>query len=122
MLAKVFCASRYVFDLLTQIAMCHLVFMTIANGLKDDRADITCLLLVVVGFLDNPIKELSAAHFFRDEVIVLRFVKDIIQPDNVRMVEILENGYFILESVFVFFCKLGLGDNLDSKGLAGLFV
>ena len=102
--------------------MSNLLLMTIFNCLKDDLADITSLLLIVVGFLDNPVKELSAAHFFRHEVIVLWFVKDIIQPDNVRMVEILENGYFILESDLVFFCKFGLGDNLDSKGLAGLFV
>jgi uncharacterized protein YlaN (UPF0358 family) len=102
--------------------MSNLLLMAIFDCLKDDFADITSLLLVVVGFLDNPIKELSAAHFFRHEVVVFGFVKDIIQPDNVWMLEILENRDFILERNLVFVCKLGLGDNLDGKGLAGLFV
>jgi hypothetical protein len=102
--------------------MCHLVFMAIANGFKDGLANITCLLLTEVGFLDNPIKELSATHFFLHNVIVLGFIKDIIQPDNVRVVEILQNGHSILEMDLKFFCVLGLGDNLDGKGLAGLFV
>ena len=38
------------------------------------------------------------------------------------MLKILENRDFILESDLVFLCKLGLGDNLNGKRLAGLFV
>jgi hypothetical protein len=96
--------------------------MTIKNGFKNNLADIASFLFVIVGLLNNPIKELSATHFFRHEVIVRGFVKDIIEADNVRMEEILENGDFILEGNFVFLSQLGLCDNLNGKRLAGLFV
>jgi hypothetical protein len=100
----------------------HVVFVTVTNGLENDFANVASLLLVVVGLLNDPIKELSAGHFFRHEVIVLGFVEYIIEADNVRMVEILENGDFILERNLIFLGELGLCDNLNGKGVAGLFV
>ena len=98
------------------------MLMTIVYSLKDNLTDIASLLFIVVGFLNDPIKELSATHFFCHEVIVFGFVKDIIQPDNVWMFEILENRDFILESDLIFVCKLGLGNNLDGKRFTRLFV
>jgi hypothetical protein len=102
--------------------MGHPVFVTVTNGLENDFANIPSFLFVVVGLLNNPIKELSAAHFFRHEIIVLGFVKYIIEANNVRMVEILEDGDFILEGDLIFLSKLGLCDNLNGKSVAGLFV
>jgi hypothetical protein len=98
--------------------MRHVMLVTILHGLKQYLGHITGLLFVVVTLLHNPIKEFTAHHFFRHEVVVFLFLKDIVETDNVGVLDFLQNRNLVSEGNLVFFRQLGLGDNLNGKGFA----
>ena len=105
-----------------QIAVGNLLAVAVRQRLEQRPAHVARLLLVVVLLGHDAIEQLPAAHLFGDQVVVLRFVKDVVQADDVRMLEFLEDIDLILEGQLVLLGELGLGHDLDGKGAAGLFV
>ena len=98
--------------------MGHLSSVTVLHGPKENDGNIASFLFVVVGLLHDPIKEFAAHHFFRHEVVVLAFFKDIVESNNVGMFELFKNGNFILQGDFIFFGEFGFGNDLDGIGLS----
>jgi hypothetical protein len=105
-----------------QIAMSHLVRMTISQSFEENLANITSFLLVIVRLLDDSIEQFTSTHFLSHEVVVLTFIKDIIQPDDVLVLKLFQNRNLVLQCVLIFLGQFSLGDNLDGKGIARLFM
>jgi hypothetical protein len=105
-----------------QVTMRHMTLVTVLNGLKENPGHITGFLFIVVTLLNNPIKEFSSHHLFRNKIVEILLLKDIIETNNVWMLEFRQAGNLILERHFVFFRQLGLGDNLNGKGFTRLLI
>jgi hypothetical protein len=76
--------------------------VAVSHRFKEDRADITSLFLVIVTLLDDTIKEFASAHLFSHEVVVLRFLKDIVQTDNVLVLEFFQDANLVLQGDLIF--------------------
>ena len=93
--------------------------MAVPNRLKEDLADVSCLLFVVEGFGDDAIKEFSALHLFGDEVVVGGFFVDIVETDDMGVLKLVEDVDFVFEGDFVFFGEFGFGDDFDGVVVVG---
>jgi hypothetical protein len=102
--------------------MRHLVVVTKLQRLEQDETGITGFFFVVVRLLYNPIKQFTTVHTFCDQIVILLFVKHIVETNNVRMLEFAQYGNLVVQSRFVFGCQFSLGNNLDRVRAAQLFV
>ena len=93
--------------------MRNLHLVTVMDGRENNLTRITSLPLVVVGFLYDSIEEFSTHHLFGNHEIVLGFLKDIVQTDNVPVLHVLEDFDLVLESNLILLGKLRLRHNLD---------
>jgi hypothetical protein len=65
--------------------MRHLVIVTKLQRLEQNETGITGFFFVVVRFLHNPVKQFTTVHAFRDQIVILLFVKHVIETNNVGM-------------------------------------
>jgi len=72
------------------------MFVTVMHRIEQDEADVARLLLVIIALLDDPVEQFSTHHLLGDEVLVLWFVEDIVQPDDVFVVYFCQDSDFIL--------------------------
>ena len=98
-----------------EVTVGNVVSVTIADGLEDDAAGITGLLLVVVGLGDDAIEQLTAGHLLHDEVVVARLLEEVVQTDDVRVSELLEDGHLVEEGGGILLGQLGPVDALDGE-------
>ena len=91
------------------------MLVAVVHGVKQNEANIAGFLFVVIGLLDNPIKQFSSQHLFRDQIVVSWLVKDIVETDDVLVLEFLQDGDFVLQSNLVLLGQFGFGDDFDGK-------
>ena len=98
-----------------EIPMGNVVSMTVADGLEDDAAGIAGLLLVVVGLGDDAIEQLTASHLLHDQIVVSRLLEEVVQTNDVRVSELLEDGHLVEEGGGILLGELGPVDALDGE-------
>jgi hypothetical protein len=105
-----------------QISMSHLVFVAVCHCLEENLAGVSCFFLVVITLLHDTIEQLSSQHLFCDEIVELFLLKDIVKPYDIAVFQFGQNIDFILQSLCIFWSKLSLCHNLDSKRFPRLLV
>ena len=98
------------------------MLVAVGHCLEKDFTGVSRLLFVIVTLLDDTIEQLSSQHLFSDQVVELLLLKDIVESNDIAVFQLGENIDFILQSLLILWCKLGLGHNLDGEGLPGLLV
>lgn len=101
-----------------QIAMGDLFLVAVVDGGKKNLTSISSFFFVVVRFLYNSVKELPTHHLFCDHEIVLRFFKDIVEPDDVSVLHVLQDVDLVFQSDLIFLGELRFRDNLDSERIS----
>jgi hypothetical protein len=80
-----------------QVAVCHILGMTVLQGLKESDTCIASFLFIVARFENETIQELTTLDFFHDQEVVIRSLKRFVQSYNVRMIKLLHNGDFNMQ-------------------------
>lgn len=102
--------------------MRNLLLVAELDRLEQDHAGIPRLLLIVVALFHNAIEQLSAHHLLGNQIVIIALLKDIVEPDNVRMLEIFQDRNLILQCYLILVRQFRLGDNLDGVGTSILLV
>lgn len=90
--------------------------VAVLHGVEEDEANVASFLLVVVRLLDDSVKKFAAQHFLRNQIVVLRLVKDIVESNNVLVLQFLQHRNLVLQGDLVFLGQFGFRDNLDCEG------
>lgn len=96
--------------------MHNVVRVAVVQSLEDLPEDFASHLLVEVLLLDDAVEELAARAQLTDQVNVDVVLEILVQLDNIRVIKLLQDFDFSLETVPV--SNLGTRDDLDSPFLA----
>ena len=84
-----------------QITVCHLFAVYVLHGFKQHHRGISGFLFVVVRLLHNAVKQFATHHFFRHQVVIVLFVKGIVQANDIGVIHFFEYVNFVHESCSV---------------------
>lgn len=88
--------------------------VAVSDGLDNLLGDEGSFTFVKCGAFSNLVEKLLAIALLHDHVDLLAILVDLIQPDNVRMVQVLEYLDFIAQAEQVLCFHASLADNLHS--------
>jgi hypothetical protein len=97
-----------------QVAVCHILGMTILHGLKESDTCIASFFFIVERFEHEAIQELATLDFLHHQEVVIWSLKCFVQNYNVLMIKLLHNCDFNMQRCPFFFTLIGLGGDLNS--------